>query len=353
MSTNVRAVALLAFAVCCLTSTAHAAPAGGGAQAQAEARIQKGLDLRRKMRDADALVEFQEAMKLFPSPRAKAQIGLAQLAVGLFEAAETTLTEVLTGSADDSWVSAHRDALSDALGKVKEHLGTLNVSGEPRGASVEINGSPTCSLPCSVHVQAGDVIVKVQAPGFLPLTRTVSVEARQIASRVFTLVKASRDPVAAAITPPAEARPREEKPADVPVEKPSDEAPAAERSHGTSPWPWVAAGGSVVALTVGAVAGARWYSKAEAFNNMTDGTGAKLCGSDGSGGPDCSRLLTEGHTARAVTIGGLVVGAALGVTAIVLFTRDSSDDAAPAVACAPFVGPSVTGSSGIACSARF
>lgn len=353
MSTIVRAATLVAFAMFCVTATAYAAPAGGGAQSQAEARIQKGLDLRRKMRDADALVEFQEAMKIFPSPRAKAQIGLAQLAVGLFEAAETTLSEVLTGSADDPWVSAHRDALTDALGKVKDHLGTLNISGEPRGASVEINGSPTCALPCSVHVQAGDVIVKVQAPGFLPLSRTVTVEARQIASRVFTLVKASRDPVAATTSPPVEVRPRDEK-ADPPVEKPSDATPPAERAPGASPWPWVAAGGSVVALTVGAVAGARWYSKAEEFNNLTDqSTGAKMCGSDGSGGPDCSRLLTEGRTATAVTIGGLVVGAALGVTAIVLFTRESSSDAAPAVACAPFVGPSATGSSGIACSARF
>jgi hypothetical protein len=354
MSTKARAAVIVALSILCMTPAALAAPAAGGsAQAQAEARIQKGIDLRRKMRDAEALVEFQEAMKLFPSPRAKGQIGLAQLAVGLFEVAEVTLSDVLANSGDDAWVNAHRDALADALTKVKDHLGTLNVSGEPRGAAVEINGSPSCSLPCSVHVQAGDVIVKVQAPEFLPLTRTVSVGARQIASQVFTLVRAHKDPVATKVDPAVETRPRAEKPMDSPpAERPGDDTPSPGAAR-SSPWPWIAAGGSVVALAFGAVEAARWFSKAEEFNNMKDSMGIRLCGADGSGGTDCSRVLSEGHTARALSIGGFVVGAALGVTAILLFTHQSDDTAAVACAPSPFMGPSAVATPGMACSARF
>lgn len=356
MSTKARAAAIFAFSILCMTPAALAAPAGGGsAQAQAEARIQKGIELRRKMRDADALVEFQEAMKLFPSPRAKGQIGLAQLAVGLFEVAEVTLSDVLTNSADDAWVVAHRDALSDALTKVKDHLGTLNVSGDPRGAAVEINGSQACSLPCSVHVQAGDVIVKVRAPDYLPLTRTVSVGPRQIASQVFTLVRANKDPVATKVEPAVDTRPRVEKPSDPPPpERPADDASSGGAAR-SSPWPWIAAGGSVAALAFGAVEAARWVSKAEEFNNMKDSMGIRLCGADGSGGPDCSRVLSEGHTARALSIGGFVVGAALGVTAILLFANQSDD--APAVACAPAplsgLGTPALAMPGMSCSARF
>src|SRR3954468_24458225 len=111
----------------------------GQPSAEAEAHIQKGLELRRKSRDAEALAEFEEAMKSSPSARAKGQVGLAQMAVGLFEAAEVTLSEVLSSSADDSWVSAHRAALNDALAKIRSHLGTFNAIGEPQGASVELN----------------------------------------------------------------------------------------------------------------------------------------------------------------------------------------------------------------------
>src|SRR5438067_2273799 len=68
-------------------------------------------------------------------------------------------------------------------------------------AAVAVNGKTTCSLPCSVHVQAGDVVVKVFAPGFLPITRTVSVEARRTSNQVFTLVSASREKTADNVSP--------------------------------------------------------------------------------------------------------------------------------------------------------
>src|SRR3982751_6504439 len=77
-------------------------------QADAEEHIKRGLELRRKGEDAAGLAAFDEGMRRSPSARAKGQVGLAQMAVGLFEAAEVTLSDLLSSSEDDSWVSDHR-----------------------------------------------------------------------------------------------------------------------------------------------------------------------------------------------------------------------------------------------------
>lgn len=363
MTANVRWAALAAVMVFSLApstggrfgATAFAAARPSG---DAEAHIQKGLELRRKSRDAEGLAEFEEAMKISPSARAKGQVGLAQMAIGLFEAAEVTLSEVLSSSADDSWVSAHRPALNDALAKVRSYLGTFNATGEPQGASVEVNGKPACSLPCSVHVQAGDVVVKVLAPGFLPITRTVSVEPRRTTNQVFTLVNASSEKTADNASPAkvvdrassdktSHAEPAIE---GNPSRATSPGAPPGTSQGSASAWPWVFAGGSLLALSFGGVEAVRWYSKASDFNNLKGPGGNRICDPEDptSGGSACATILNDGHTARALAIGGLAVGAALGVTAIILFVRDSPGDQRQALSCAPSVG-----ASGVMCAARF
>jgi hypothetical protein len=333
------------------------------AQAAAEAHIQRGLELRRKGRDAEGLAEFEEAMKRSPSARAKAQVGLAQMAIGLFEAAEVSLSEVLAASPDEPWVSAHRAALNDALVKIRSHLGVFNASGEPQGATVEVNGTAVGALPCSVHVQAGDVVVKVLAPGFIPITRTVAVEARKTSNQVFTLVRVPSDPTPARVSSDkAPDRASSDKaPEKAAGDKGAHAEPGAEGSHAnpsggspppshTSPWPWITAGGSLLALSFGAVETVRWTAKASDFNNMKDPAGNPICNTGGAaaGGGSCATLLSEGHTARALAIGGVAVGAALGITSVVLFLRDSPGDPHQALSCTPTVG-----TPGVLCAARF
>jgi hypothetical protein len=246
--------------------------------ADAEAHLKKGLELRRKGKDTDALAEFEEAQRISPSPRAKGQIGLAQMAIGLFEAAEVSLSDVLSSAADDSWVSAHHAALKDALAKIRSHLGTLNASGEPQGALVEVNGKDVGKLPCSVHVQAGDVVVKVLAPGFIPVTRTVPVEVRMTSNQVFNLVRATSERVADRAS---SAKAADKTSATAPVSQPpAPSAPPPSESPGAShasPWPWIAAGGGLLALSFGGFEATRWYSKASAFNNMKGPDGAPIC----------------------------------------------------------------------------
>jgi hypothetical protein len=336
---SVAAVAAFSLVPCIVGSKVF-----GAAQPSADAHVQRGLELRKKGRDADALAEFEEAMKISPSPRAKSQVGLAQMAIGLFEAAEATLSEVLSSSGDDSWVSAHRATLSDALTKIRSHLGTLNVNGDPKGAAVEVNGTTAGTLPCSLHVQAGDVVVRVRAPGYLPITRTVSVEPGTISNQIFTLVSAAdnvSDRVSSA-KPPEETA-GDKAPHTEPVTEPSPDASPSGSSPTTSnasPWPWIAAGGSLLALSFGAVEAVRWESKASDFDNMKGAGNTQLCVANASnaGGGSCANLLSEGHTARDLAIGGFAIGAALGITSAILFSRSAQGDQRQAFSCVPALG---------------
>jgi hypothetical protein len=83
---------------------------------------------------------------------------------------------------------------------------------------------------------------------------------------------------------------------------------------------------------------------------MKGADGMALCTTvnPAGGGPSCSKVLGEGHTARALAIGGFAVGAALGITSAILFVRESPGDARQALSCAPAVGTPA-----VVCSGRF
>ncbi|HEX3697716.1 MAG TPA: tetratricopeptide repeat protein [Polyangia bacterium] len=72
--------AAFAVSMAAIVSVSPAAFAQSGAEA--DAAISKGVVLRRQGKDEEALEFFQRANKLAPSPRAKAQIGPAEQAIG-------------------------------------------------------------------------------------------------------------------------------------------------------------------------------------------------------------------------------------------------------------------------------
>jgi hypothetical protein len=68
---------------CLVASSAHA-------QTSSAEMVEKGVQLRREHRDAEALEQFRQADKLNPAPRIKAQIGLAEQALAQWVEAEGT-----------------------------------------------------------------------------------------------------------------------------------------------------------------------------------------------------------------------------------------------------------------------
>ncbi len=132
--------------------------------------IAQGLALRRTGDDQGALPFFQKAYQAKSTPRAAAQLGFCEQALGNWTDAETHLTEALKAS-DDAWVRKNLSTLEASLVMVKSHIGRLEILGEPAGAEVAVNGIVVGTLPLAepVRVGAAEVEVELRAPGYARL----------------------------------------------------------------------------------------------------------------------------------------------------------------------------------------
>src|SRR5215471_3743382 len=77
----------------------------------AEALVKRGVELRKKGHDREALAEFQKALAIRETPRVLAQIGLAEYALGLWLPAEEHLNGALHHPSDP-WIQRNRAALT-------------------------------------------------------------------------------------------------------------------------------------------------------------------------------------------------------------------------------------------------
>jgi len=96
------------------------------AQENVETVVREGIELRRQRRDREARDVFERAHALSPSARTRAQIALADQALGDWVAAEVGLEEALAATADP-WVSRNEASLRAALERVRAALGTLRI----------------------------------------------------------------------------------------------------------------------------------------------------------------------------------------------------------------------------------
>ncbi|HVT10508.1 MAG TPA: hypothetical protein VHO67_23775 [Polyangia bacterium] len=177
--------------------------------------IREGVAKRRHQDDEAALELFTRAYAIRKSPRAAAQMGLAEMAIGRWTEAETHLKEAIDASSD-AWVGKNTRSLNDALANVARHLGSLQVLGGPSGAEVVLEGEVRGTLPMEhpIRVRAGDCRFGVRAAGYEPVTRTVQIGAETLTRET---VRLSR--VAVAATPP------EPQPSTPPAEHPATPAP--------------------------------------------------------------------------------------------------------------------------------
>lgn len=141
-----------------VAATSHAQPAP-------ESMVREGLDLRRQRQDAEALAVLERALVLDPSARTRAQVALAEQALGLWVEAERDLTTALA-AANDPWFGQHHGALELALQTIRTHLSTLEVATNLAGAQLRINGASVGVLPVASpqRVTAGKALIEVQAP---------------------------------------------------------------------------------------------------------------------------------------------------------------------------------------------
>lgn len=336
----------LSFVIALTATTGAPAWSGDG-----DALIQKGLELRRRGSDAEALKCFREAYELTRAPRAMAQIGLAEQALGAWPAAEKHLREALSIGAD-AWIRKNRGVLENALAVVDDHLGTLEVSGSPERAEVSIDGEAVGALPVKVRVTAGTVVVEVRAPDFLPVRRPTAVTAGSLTRERFNLQRERSGAQAAAATskdrsgeggnasgaaalPVAvEDRPaREPTPPPAMVSRSTPEAGGAESAPGAwrTPVIWTTGIAAVLSLGWGVTETLIAGSRVSTFNERSD------CNRDAAdrGGARCSELYDEGQRAKLLSYVGFGLAGALAATSVVLLVTRPSSPAGSSVACAP------------------
>jgi hypothetical protein len=320
------------------TLLALAAPAS-----EADRLIDRGVDLREEGKDLEALELFQRAYEMNKSPRAMAQIGLAQQALGRWVDAEASLAKAIAES-KHPWIKTRRAALESALAKVRERVGRVEILGTA-GAQVAIDGRVAGTLPLTqpVSVVAGTIAVEVSGEGYLPVTRTVVVPAGGLARETIELVKKPADPPKVAVEqpPPGPKTSTSDPPkADVETVAPVD------RGGGGSltTVAFITGGAAVAAAGVGTTFLFVRNSHVSKYNDDN------VCLAGGrTRDENCKGELDSANSARTVMLISFIGAAVLGGTTGLLFALDDGgDETSVALHCAPSAG-----SIGAFCSGRF
>jgi hypothetical protein len=142
--------------------------------------IRRAIEMRRTGDDQGAQPLFREAYEISHAPRAAAQLGFCEQALGRWVDAETHLGESLR-KANDPWVKKNRGVIEEALVLIKSHIGRLEISGEPAGAEVVVNGNAVGQLPLAmpVRVTGGEIEIELRAPGYTTVTKKIRVDGGQ------------------------------------------------------------------------------------------------------------------------------------------------------------------------------
>lgn len=284
----------------------------------AESLLRRGIEQRRRGEDTEALASFQAAHELDPTPRAKAQIGLAEQALGRWLDADKHLGEALSAGVDP-WIVKNREALEGARATVEKHLGWLSVTADAEGAELWIDGARRGSLPLSspVRLVAGTAVVEVRAPGHEPVQRRVEVTAGATSRETFTLTRARPAP---------------------PPEAPKTPAAPAARPSLVLPLSFLGAGTALVAGGVASHVVAT--HNADVYNDDQRCFIAPLTRDE-----RCGAQRTAAEVGRGIAIGAYVLGGlSLGAGVYFLVVRRAARP--PRVACSPSLG-------GLVCSGRF
>jgi hypothetical protein len=298
--------------------------------------INRGIALREARNDAAALDLFRQAYALEKSPRALAQVALAEQALGRWSEAEVDLAQAVARP-DDPWIARNKVLLNQALAEIQGHLGSLQLTGGVPGAEVFVNGARAGTLPLAkpLRVNAGKATLEIHAANYLPIARTVIVPKGGLARETVALVAVAAQPPLAAAAQPGGGEPT-----------PHDSWPV-RRKVGL-----VFGAAAVVSAAVGTTFLFVRDGRARDFNDAG-------CFTD-SLTSDCKPLRDKEETAVTWVVAGMVGAAVLGgVSAYFLLWPSGGDSNHVAggerpsglLACTPT--PSIAGGMSLACEGRF
>lgn len=298
LTTRTRAALLLGAAI------VLAAPRLALAQAtEPEALIDAGVAARRAGDDAGALALFTQAWGRGHAPRARAQMGLAEQALGRFVDAEAHLSEALAATQDE-WIAGRRATLEEALGLVRARLAQLEVRVDQPGARLFVDGREVGTLPLArpLWLVPGTVVIELRAPRFASSTRRITVTAAELSRESFMLVPATSHD-------------------DPGAERPSDSTEPVDGSGSALPTlGWITGGVGVVGLGLGVVFYVRRENAVGEYNSdaCVPPTGA-------SRDETCGAFARDARSAELLETISFVAGGALvaGGLALVLLSGGS------------------------------
>jgi hypothetical protein len=305
--------------------------------------INRGVKMRKAGNDQEAADVFAQAHDRFRTPRAAAQRGLAEQALGRWEDAEAHLTEALRAE-NDPWIRKNLDTLTRAMTVIKGHLARVEILGEPPGAEILVNGRAAGRLPLSgaVSTSAGEVDVEARAAGFKREVRKLTLVGGQYQRLVIRLEKeGSGSPGTATGTTAPSNTTTLAQPTPPPPDQngtggygtPAGDAGTGEKSTSDvrPVLKWTALGLAVGSLGVGIVSSYVRSSRLSEFNaaKCMDNNGKAV---DAGGNPvqACQDDLDTYNTARKYQIGGFVAAGIFAAAWAVLFFTEPSN--APATA---------------------
>jgi hypothetical protein len=286
----------------------------------AAALIERGLDLRQAQHDPEALVLFEEAQALSPSPRGQAQVALVQQALGRWASAERNLRAALAEK-DDAWIASRRPILEHAMSIILAHLGDVEIVGAKSG-NVYVDGARIDEPDALSHLrlEVGRRTFELRTPGLYPFSRVLDVrpgEVVRVEVEQHALLDAPREPLAKPVAPP--------------------QADAASDGHVQRTIGWIALGGAGLFVATGAAGLIERSVVAGDFNAST------TCTSQPSNmlSSQCRGWLNDGSTGQTVAIVGFVGGgivAALSVALLLTAPPRKTSIAAWNIPCVPAPG---------------
>jgi len=288
-------------------------------QAAASALIEQGLDLRQAQRDAEALVLFEKAEALAPSPRGQAQVALAEQALGRWVSAERNLRAALAAK-DDAWIASRRPVLEHAMGVIQAHLGDVEIIGAKSGV-VYVDGARIDEPDAMTHLRldVGRRTFELRATGAYPFSRVLDVRPGEVVRVEVDVHPLLDDPSSHTRVPPP---------------APSAPVPA---SHAQRTIGWVALGGAGLLAGTGAAGLAFRAVAANDFN------ASSACTTEPSNAlsSQCRGWLSDGTTGQTLAIVGFVGAGLFGALSLALLLTAPSS--APRVStitlpCAPTRG---------------
>jgi hypothetical protein len=287
-------------------------------KAVARAKLVEGSDLLKRGEYREALVRFQEAYALVPSPKILYNFGLAYIGLSrnadAIDAFEKFLAEALDAAPElRANAERHRTTLA-------QQTGSLIVETDVKDAEISVDGRArgTTPAPGPIRLDPGPHQLVVEKAGLPPYTRRMTIEAGQkiiVEARLTKEAAPAPLPVITVVQAPQ------------PVRVPEKSTP----SH-TLKWKLGLGLGvvAVAALGFGVVERLGANSKFNDFNNHPDtGQGPGQCDTDPrvprNGGADCTSLLDAGNSAASKATVGLIIGGVLAAGSVALLAVSWND----------------------------